>query len=103
MSKRLAISLNGTWPRMCQRRIIPSNAASILLELLASGDVDLLYDARHRITLVSEKMDSAGLLGLLKKADKSFEAVQQHGYRAANAGQFMVDLVIAPRDTLLSP
>src|SRR5450830_1398073 len=29
MPKRLAISLNGTWSRMCQRRIIPSNATSI--------------------------------------------------------------------------
>ncbi len=27
--KRLAISLNGTWSRMCQRRIIPNNATSI--------------------------------------------------------------------------
>lgn len=75
-----------------------AGAAHFLLELLASGDVDLLYDARHRITLASEKMDGAGLLGLLKKVDKSFESVRQHGYRAANAGQFMVDLVIAPRD-----
>lgn len=74
-----------------------AGASHFLLELLASGDVDLLYDARHRITIVSEKMDGAGLLGLLKKADKTFESVRQHGYRAANAGQFMVDLVIAPR------
>ncbi|MES2127336.1 MAG: GSU2403 family nucleotidyltransferase fold protein [Pseudomonadota bacterium] len=74
-----------------------AGAAHFLLELLASGDVDLLYDTRHRLTLVSEKLDGEGLLGLLKKADKSFECVRQNGYRAANAGQFMVDLVIAPR------
>lgn len=68
-----------------------------LLELLASGDVDLLYDARQKMTVVSEKLDGNGLLGLLKKADKTFECVRENGYRAANAGQFMVDLVIAPR------
>lgn len=76
-----------------------AGGAHFLLELLASGDVDLLYDARHKITLVSEKLDADGdgLLGLLKKADKTFECVRKDGYRAANAGQFMVDLVIAPR------
>lgn len=74
-----------------------AGGAHFLLELLASGDVDLLYDARHKITLVSDKLDGDGLLGLLKKADKTFECVRENGYRAANAGQFMVDLVIAPR------
>lgn len=71
--------------------------AHLILELLASGDVDLLYDARQQMTVVSEKLDGQGLLGLLKKADKTFECVRENGYRAANAGQFMVDLVIAPR------
>lgn len=72
--------------------------AHFLLELLASGDVDLLYDARQKLTVVSEKLDSDGLLGLLKKADKTFECVRENSYRAANAGQFMVDLVVAPRE-----
>ena len=71
--------------------------AHFLLELLASGDVDLLYDGRKKITVVSEKLDGNGLLGLLKNADKTFECVRENGYRAANAGQFMVDLVTAPR------
>ena len=71
--------------------------AHFLLELLASGDVDLLFDTRQRMTVVSENLDGKGLLGLLKKADKTFECVRENGYRAANAGQFMVDLVIAPR------
>jgi len=68
-----------------------------LSELLASGDVDLLYDTRRKLTVVSEKMDGEGLLGILKKADRSFECIRKRGYRAANAGQFMVDLIIAPR------
>lgn len=68
-----------------------------ILELLASGDVDLLYDARKKLTVVSAKLDGNGLLGLLKKADRTFECVRENGYRAANAGQFMVDLVVAPQ------
>jgi len=71
--------------------------AHFLLELLASGDVDLLFDARQKMTAVSEKLDGEGLLGLLKKADKTFECVRENGYRAANAGQLLIDLVIAPR------
>ena len=74
-----------------------AGGAQFLLELLASGDVDLLYDTRQKLTVVSEKLDGNGLLGLLKKADKTFECVRENGYRAANAGQFMVDLVIAQR------
>lgn len=68
-----------------------------LLELLASGDVDLLYDTRKAITLASRKLDGAGLLGLLRKADRSFECIRKRGFRAANAGQFMVDLIVPPR------
>jgi hypothetical protein len=74
-----------------------AGGAHFLLELLASGDVDLLYDTRQKLTVVSEKLDGHGLLGLLKKADKTFECVRENDYRAANAGQFMVDLVIAER------
>ena len=68
-----------------------------LHELLASGDVNLRNDARQKMIVVSEKLDGNGLLGLLKKADKTFECIRKNDYRAANAGQFMVDLVIAPR------
>jgi len=69
----------------------------LLLELLASGDVDLLYDTRHKLTLVSDRLEGGGLLGLLKKADRSFECVRKDEFRAANAGQFMVDPIMAPR------
>ncbi|HMM54140.1 MAG TPA: GSU2403 family nucleotidyltransferase fold protein [Candidatus Desulfobacillus sp.] len=68
-----------------------------LLELPASGDIDLLYDTRWQLTLTSTRLDGEGLLGLLKKADRSFEPVRKRGFRAANAGQFMVDLILAPR------
>jgi len=65
-----------------------AGGAHFWLELLPSG---------QKMTVVSDKLDGEGLLGLLKKADKTFECVRENGYRAANAGQFMVDLVVAPR------
>ena len=74
-----------------------AGGAHFLLELIASGDIDLLYDTRRQLALTSTRLDGEGLLGLLKKADRSFELVRKRGFRAANAGQFMVDLIVAPR------
>ena len=67
-------------------------------ELLASGDVDLLYDPRKQLSLVSEKLNEAGLLGLLRRVDKSFEIISETRFRAANKNGFMVDLLIPTRD-----
>lgn len=77
-----------------------AGGVQFLLELLASGDVDLLYDTRRKLTLTSARLDGEGVLGLLKRADRSFELVRKRGFRAANAGQFMVDLIVAPRTTI---
>ena len=74
-----------------------AGGVQFLTELLASGDIDLLYDHRHKMTLVSGKLDGQGLLGLLKRADRSFECIRKRGFRAANAGQLMVDLIVPPR------
>jgi len=49
----------------------------------------------QKLTVVSDKLDGEGLLGLLKKADKTFECVRKNGYLTANAGQFRVDLVVS--------
>jgi hypothetical protein len=48
--------------------------------------------------VVSEKLDGNGLLGLLKKADKTFECVRENGYRAANAGLPTREPLKKPRD-----
>ncbi len=66
--------------------------------LTASGDVDLMFDARKRITIASQKLDGNGLIGLLRKIDKTFEPMRMHSFRAANAKEFMVDLITPPRD-----
>lgn len=66
-------------------------------ELLASGDVDPLFDARKRLTLASKKLGGEGLAGLLRKADRSFRPLGKRNFRAVNDDGFMVDLVIPQR------
>lgn len=67
-------------------------------ELRASGDVDLLYDPRKKLSLISKRMDNNGLIGLLRKADKTFEPMKKNGFRAVNDDGFMVDLIIPERE-----
>lgn len=71
-------------------------AVQCSMDLLASGDVDLLYDPRKSLTLTAEKLDGRGLLGLLRKIDSSFEVIATHPFSAVNQQRFMVDLVIPP-------
>lgn len=68
-------------------------AVEFKMELLASGDVDLLYDGRKRIALTAKKLNGSGLLGLLKKVDKSFEVRADERFRAVNRDGFMVDFI----------
>jgi hypothetical protein len=68
------------------------------MDLLASGDVDLLYDPRKKLSLVANNLDGNGLLGLLRKVDSTFDIVDQELFRAVNKKGFMVDLIIPSRD-----
>jgi hypothetical protein len=68
------------------------------LDLLASGDVDLLYDPRRHLALVTDKLDRRGLLGLLQGVDPSFRPLADTPFRAANGDGFLVDLIIPVRD-----
>jgi hypothetical protein len=63
--------------------------------LLATTDMDLLWDARSRLKLgqLDDEVAEAGLLAILRKVDRSFEAVGKGGFRAANKDGFHVDLV----------
>lgn len=71
---------------------------------LASGDLDLAFDARRPLQLVSNKLQRSqadGLLGLLQKVDKTYEPMHSQGvFRAVNAKGFMVDL-ITPEQSML--
>lgn len=78
--------------------------AGVLFEndLLATGDLDILFDARARIALAArERISSGGLIGLLRKADASFELLTRGGFRAANKEGFLVEL-IAPQPRRLA-
>ena len=63
--------------------------------LLATTDIDLLWDARSRLklALLDNEVADAGLLAILRKVDRSFEPVRKGGFRAANKDGFYVDLV----------
>jgi len=69
--------------------------------LLATTDFDLCFDPRRPLKLVIDKMHRSqvdGLIGLLKKADKSYEPMQaQNVFRAINQDGFMVDIIIPER------
>ena len=51
-----------------------AGGVQFLTELLASGDIDLLYDNRQKITLVSSKLDGLGLRGMHDADPVSFAA-----------------------------
>lgn len=64
--------------------------------LLATGDMDLLWDARTRLklALLDDAVADAGVLAVLRKVDKSFEPLTgAASFRAVNKSGFLVDLV----------
>lgn len=66
-------------------------------ELLATGDADLLWDARKQVTLVLPSARKKGVLGVLKSVDSSFQQRAQDDFRAFNKEGYLVDL-IRPED-----
>lgn len=70
--------------------------------LLATGDIDLLFDARTNLDLLRGNMGSEGLMGVLRTADSSFEPLAKRSFRAANEDGYLVDLIgPAPADPLV--
>jgi hypothetical protein len=61
--------------------------------ITATGDLDILWDVRSRLTLVADDIDKIGLLDILRKADRSFELSGPRSYRAINRDGYMVDLI----------
>ena len=63
--------------------------------LMATTDVDFLWDARAKLKLaiLDDEVAEAGVLAILRKLDKSFEPVRHQPFRAVNKDGFYVDLV----------
>lgn len=83
-------------------RIVGTNAlfayealagVTIAGEALATGDVDLLLDARRRLRIMVPDKDERTVVKLLRSADRTFEIIKGKPYRMANNRGFMVDLI----------
>jgi hypothetical protein len=66
--------------------------------LLATGDFDLLWDARDRLRLAVSKHAPEGVLGVLKAADPTYSSADLYGFRAQNANGYIVDLFCPEHD-----
>lgn len=68
--------------------------------VMETADVDILWEARSRLTLAAD-VRGAGLIGLLQRADRTFERAGARSFRAVNRAGFMVDLLKPlPKDVL---
>lgn len=71
---------------------------------LATGDIDLLFDARRSLRLVAPEAAAGGLLAELRRVDRSFTVIGNPGFRAVNRDGFLVDLIMpAGKDPLRIP
>jgi len=61
--------------------------------LIASADIDLLYDARGHMSLAGSGISTSGLIGLLQKIDASFTPTSKRSFRAINGDGYLVDLI----------
>ena len=62
--------------------------------LLATQDMDVLWDIRPKLRLFAiDDIDNDGLIGILQKADRSFDLPSQKSFRAVNKAGYMVDLI----------
>jgi hypothetical protein len=61
--------------------------------LTATGDVDLLWDVRRRLSLALVDFKTQGVIGLLRRIDRSFAAQPRTGFRAVNGDGYYVDLI----------
>ncbi len=70
--------------------------AGVFLEhdIMATSDMDILWDTRPKLILVSEeKPVQTDFMDLLRKADKSFEMMGKKSFRAVNKDGYMIDLL----------
>lgn len=69
-------------------------------ELMATTDIDFLWDARQRFTFVMRDVSEVGILGLLRQVDPTFKRTAT--FRAANDDPYLVELIrpLRPNEAL---
>ena len=60
---------------------------------LETQDLDVLLDSRRSLELIAGEVRREGLIGILRKIDKSFTVMEKQNFRAVNDRGFMVDLI----------
>lgn len=65
-------------------------------EAVTTMDIDLLYDSRVKLKLVSGELSRDGIMGMLKQQDATFRLTERNSFRAVNNDGFMVDLIMRP-------
>lgn len=71
-------------------------------EILATNDLDILWDARSKLKIASD-IPAEGMLAVLRKADRSFAVMDKAKYRAVNRDGFMVDFIRESVDMRVQP
>jgi hypothetical protein len=63
-------------------------------DIMATTDVDLLWDHKAKLSLAStSELSESGLIGILQRADKTYEQDSKQRFRARASSGFMVDLI----------
>lgn len=62
-------------------------------DAMTTMDVDLLYDSRVSLKIVSGDLKADGLIGILQSQDASFHPTEVGSFRAVNDEGFMVDII----------
>jgi hypothetical protein len=62
-------------------------------DITATSDIDLLWKHQARITAMARDVQTQGLLGLLRKVDKTFALLEKQKFTAVNNDGFMVDFI----------
>lgn len=60
--------------------------------MMATGDMDLAFDARRSLSITSEA-SRPGLMAVLQDVDPSFQLMNRGDYRASNKDGFLVELI----------
>ena len=73
------------------------------VDRISTQDLDVLLDARRRLTLAfSDDVRCEGIMGILRKADKTYDTGRMYGYSATNDDGYIVDLICPEEGPVLS-